>query len=87
MTHVFQRISKTSSTNGKRSRLHVCVCVVSKLACYVCSLTKDVAQRPKFWQLVDHPYIKEVEKTVVDVAGWYADIVRQEEELKLAQGK
>lgn len=53
----------------------------------LCSLTKDVDQRPKFWELVDHPYIKEVEQSVVDVAGWYADIVRQESELKQDQGK
>ena len=54
---------------------------------FVYSLTKDVDKRPKFWELVTHPYIKEVEVTAVDVAGWYADIVRKEEELKLAQGK
>ena len=51
------------------------------------SLTKDVDQRPKFHDLIEHPYIKEVEAMVVDVAGWYADVLKQELEFKAAQGK
>lgn len=51
------------------------------------SLTKDVDKRPRFYELIEHPYIKEVELSSVDVASWYADIVKQEEELKVTQGK
>lgn len=52
------------------------------------SLTKDVEQRPRFYQLIAHPYIKEVELSTVDVAAWYGDIVRQELKLKqLVEGK
>ena len=50
------------------------------------SLTKDVDQRPRFYELIEHPYIREVEKSLVDVAGWYADIIRQENKQKETQG-
>ena len=50
-------------------------------------MTKDVEERPRFYELIEHPYIKEVEKSTVDVAGWYGDIVRQELELKEAHRK
>ena len=53
----------------------------------VFSLTKDVDQRPRFYELIEHPYIKEVEQSDINVAVWYADIIRQENELKEAQGK
>lgn len=51
------------------------------------SLTKDVEERPRFYELIEHPYIKGVEQSSVDVAGWYGDIVRQELELKQAHRK
>lgn len=50
-------------------------------------LTKDVEKRPRFYELIEHPYIKEVEQSSVDVAAWYGDIVKQELELKQARGK
>ena len=50
-------------------------------------MTKDVEERPRFYELIEHPYIKGVEQSSVDVAGWYGDIVRQELELKQAHRK
>ena len=50
-------------------------------------MTKDVEKRPRFYELIEHPYIKEVEQSSVDVAAWYGDIVKQELELKQARGK
>ena len=51
------------------------------------SLTKEVEERPRFYELIEHPYIKEVEQSTVDVAGWYGDVLKQELEFKAAQGK
>lgn len=63
-----------------------CVLMMTDLPFSMFSLTKDVDQRPRFYELIEHPYIREVEKSLVDVAGWYADIIRQENKQKETQG-
>lgn len=42
------------------------------------SLTHSVDKRPRFKDLVEHPFIKYIEKEEVDVAGWYAGVVERE---------
>lgn len=43
------------------------------------SLTHSVEKRPKFRDLVEDPFIKDIEKEEVDVAGWYATILEKEQ--------
>ena len=43
------------------------------------SLTHSVERRPKFKDLMEHPYIKYIEKQEVNIAEWYADILEQEQ--------
>ena len=45
------------------------------------SLTHAVDKRPKFRDLVEHEFIKYIEKQEVDVETWYANIIAKEEAL------
>ena len=36
----------------------------------MCSLTKDVAMRPHYGNLLEHPLIKEYENRDIDVGAW-----------------
>ncbi len=45
------------------------------------SLTKSVEERPKYDVLVTHPFILNIEKQEVNVAGWYRDVVDKAEAL------
>ena len=39
----------------------------------LCSLTKDYRYRPKYKELLEHPWIRWHEKTHADVAGWFRE--------------
>ena len=45
------------------------------------SLTHQVDNRPKFYELVEHVYIKKIEKEEVKVGEWYAGILEKEQVL------
>ncbi|KAL5473917.1 hypothetical protein EMCRGX_G028484 [Ephydatia muelleri] len=45
-------------------------------------LKKDVQLRPKYDVLLDHPFIKQMEQSTVDVAAWYQDICDREQAQK-----
>ncbi|KAL5473918.1 hypothetical protein EMCRGX_G028485 [Ephydatia muelleri] len=45
-------------------------------------LKKDVQLRPKYDVLLDHPLIKQMEQSTVDVAAWYQDICDREQAQK-----
>ncbi len=56
----------------------MCICVVCLSLCAVniccISLTKDVKERPRYRELLEHTLIKEYEEKPVDVGAWLRDI-------------
>ena len=44
------------------------------------SLTKDVENRPRFHDLLEHPFIKKMEKEKREVETWYREISDKEKE-------
>ena len=46
------------------------------------SLTHKVENRPKFHELVQHPYIKKIELEEVAVGEWYQGILEKEQTLE-----
>ena len=40
-------------------------------------LTKDYHRRPKYQQLLEHNFVRRYTAMYVDVASWYADVMRQ----------
>ena len=49
------------------------------MMCFICffSLTKDVTRRPKYRELLKHPFILRYEEKQVDVGAWLDGVLAQ----------
>ena len=52
----------------------------SLLSSHSLSLTKDVENRPRFYELLEHPFIKKMEQEKREVETWYREISDKEKE-------